>query len=58
MAFPSTWSATQPQCSRPVPRLGEHSAEVLREIGYSEERIDALMRSGATATERRTEKET
>jgi crotonobetainyl-CoA:carnitine CoA-transferase CaiB-like acyl-CoA transferase len=22
MAYPSTWSATQPQCSRPVPRLG------------------------------------
>jgi len=58
IAFPSTWSATQPQCSRPVPRLGEHSVEVLREIGYSEERIDALLRSGATASDRRTEKET
>jgi len=50
MAYPSAWSVTQPQGSRPVPRLGEHSAEVLREIGYSEERIAALVRSGATAT--------
>jgi crotonobetainyl-CoA:carnitine CoA-transferase CaiB-like acyl-CoA transferase len=50
MAFPSTWSVTQPHCSRPVPRLGEHSVEVLREIGYSEDRIDALIQSGATAT--------
>jgi len=49
MAYPSTWSATQPRPERPVPRLGEHGAEVLREIGYSDERIDALVRSGATA---------
>jgi crotonobetainyl-CoA:carnitine CoA-transferase CaiB-like acyl-CoA transferase len=58
MAYPSTWSATQPRSSRPVPRLGEHSVEVLREIGYSEERIDALLRSRTTAGDRRTEKET
>ncbi len=49
MAYPSTWSVTQPGGTRPVPRTGEHSAEVLREIGYSDERIDALIRSGATA---------
>ena len=50
MAYPSTWSVTQPGGTRPVPRKGEHSAEVLREIGYSDERIDALMRSGASAS--------
>ena len=50
MTFPSTWSITQPQCSRHVPRVGEHSVEVLREIGYSDDRIDALIRSGGTAT--------
>jgi crotonobetainyl-CoA:carnitine CoA-transferase CaiB-like acyl-CoA transferase len=50
MAYPSRWSATQPAASRPVPRPGEHSVELLREIGYSEERIAALVRSGATAT--------
>jgi len=50
MAYPSAWSATQPGATRHVPRLGEHSLEVLREIGYGEERIAALLRSGATAT--------
>lgn len=49
MAYPSTWSVTQPRGSRHVPRLGEHSVEVLHEIGYSAERIEALIRSGATA---------
>ena len=50
MAYPSTWSATQPHGSRPVPRLGEHSLEVLREIGYDEERIAALLKAGVTLT--------
>ena len=49
MAYPSAWSETQPGGRRPVPRLGEHSAQVLREIGYDEARIDALSRSGATS---------
>ena len=50
MAYPSTWSDTQPAATRHVPRLGEHSAEVLREIGYSEDRIAAMFESGVTAT--------
>jgi crotonobetainyl-CoA:carnitine CoA-transferase CaiB-like acyl-CoA transferase len=50
MAYPSAWSGSQPQGSRHAPRLGEHSIEVLREIGYSDERIAALVDSGATAT--------
>lgn len=49
MAYPSAWSATQPQPGRPAPRLGEHSAEVLREIGYDDERIGALVACGVTA---------
>ena len=49
MAYPSRWSDTQPRGRRPVPRLGEHSAEILRELGYDEERIGMLLRSGATA---------
>ena len=48
MAYPSTWSDTQPAATRHVPRLGEHSAEVLRELGYSEDRITALIESGVT----------
>lgn len=49
MAYPSSWSRTQPSCSRPVPRLGEHSAEVLREIGYDEARIAGMLAAGTTA---------
>lgn len=50
MAYPGTWSATQPGPTRHAPRLGEHSLEVLREIGYTDERIEALLASGVTAT--------
>jgi crotonobetainyl-CoA:carnitine CoA-transferase CaiB-like acyl-CoA transferase len=49
MAFPSTWSATQPSPSRHAPRLGEHSVEVLKESGYADERIATLLRDGITA---------
>jgi crotonobetainyl-CoA:carnitine CoA-transferase CaiB-like acyl-CoA transferase len=31
----------------PPPRLGEHSREVLAEVGYSEERLDELEAAGA-----------
>lgn len=48
MAVPSTWSNSQPQVTRQAPRLGEHSAEVLREAGYTSAEIDALAASGAT----------
>ena len=48
MAYPSTWSESQPTGSRHAPRLGEHSLEVLREIGYNDEQIDSLIASGVT----------
>ncbi len=50
MAVPSTWSVSQPRPTRHAPRLGEHSIEVLEEIGYSEAEIAHLIASGATAT--------
>jgi crotonobetainyl-CoA:carnitine CoA-transferase CaiB-like acyl-CoA transferase len=31
----------------PPPRLGQHSAEILGELGYSAEKITALAESGA-----------
>lgn len=48
MAVPSKWSATPPAVTRHVPTLGEHSAEVLREIGYTDKQIEALAAAGVT----------
>ncbi|MEM5275959.1 CoA transferase [Cupriavidus taiwanensis] len=48
MAIPSTWSKSQPRVARQAPRLGEHSAQVLAEAGYSDEQIRALAALGAT----------
>jgi crotonobetainyl-CoA:carnitine CoA-transferase CaiB-like acyl-CoA transferase len=46
---PTTWSGTPLGGLRPAPRLGEHSAEILEEAGYSTNEIEALASSGATA---------
>jgi hypothetical protein len=45
---PVTFSETPGAIRRHPPRLGEHSAEVLREAGYSESEIAAMVASGAT----------
>ena len=42
------WSESPLSIRRLAPRLGEHSAEVLREIGYSEAEITAMAEAGAT----------
>jgi crotonobetainyl-CoA:carnitine CoA-transferase CaiB-like acyl-CoA transferase len=49
MGVPSRWSESPPEIRRPAPRLGEHSAEILREAGYSEAEIDAMQASGVTS---------
>ena len=49
MAVPAHWSATQPGPERLAPRLGEHSAEVLREIGLTEQKIREMLEAGVTA---------
>jgi crotonobetainyl-CoA:carnitine CoA-transferase CaiB-like acyl-CoA transferase len=45
MAVPSEWSESPPEYRRHAPRLGEHTAEVLREVGVAEERIEQLTKS-------------
>jgi crotonobetainyl-CoA:carnitine CoA-transferase CaiB-like acyl-CoA transferase len=50
MATPSAWSRTPPGALRPAPRLGEHSVEILREAGYADTDIEAMIASGVTLT--------
>jgi crotonobetainyl-CoA:carnitine CoA-transferase CaiB-like acyl-CoA transferase len=46
--IPPRYSRTPPEIRRLQPRLGEHSVEILREAGFPQERIDAMLASGAT----------
>ena len=48
MAMPGAWSGTPPGALRPAPRLGEHSVEILREAGYADAEIEAMIASGVT----------
>jgi benzylsuccinate CoA-transferase BbsE subunit/naphthyl-2-methylsuccinate CoA transferase subunit len=36
---------------RNAPRLGQHSAEILRDYGYSNEEINAMVKAGAIHAE-------
>ena len=46
---PTSWSGTPLGPMRPAPGLGQHSADVLREAGYSDADIAALADAGAVA---------
>lgn len=46
-SVPTEWSESVPQNRLHAPTLGENTVEVLAEIGYSEEEIRQLLRTGA-----------
>jgi crotonobetainyl-CoA:carnitine CoA-transferase CaiB-like acyl-CoA transferase len=48
MRTPTSWSASPPGAQRRAPRLGEHSAEVLREAGYGDAEIAKMVAGGVT----------
>jgi crotonobetainyl-CoA:carnitine CoA-transferase CaiB-like acyl-CoA transferase len=50
LGFPVRASATPAAIRRPAPLLGEHTAEVLAEIGIAPADIDRLVTAGAIAT--------
>lgn len=45
------WSETPLSIRRLAPRLGQHSLEILQELGYGETEIEAMVDSGATRVE-------
>lgn len=47
VAKTSNWSLTQPGPTKPTPRLGEHTREVLVECGYSQQQANDLIAAGA-----------
>jgi crotonobetainyl-CoA:carnitine CoA-transferase CaiB-like acyl-CoA transferase len=50
MAVPSEWSDTVPHNNRHAPQLGEHSTEILKEVGYSETEIAHMLQARVTKT--------
>jgi crotonobetainyl-CoA:carnitine CoA-transferase CaiB-like acyl-CoA transferase len=48
MRLPNKWSCGARREWNPAPKLGQHSAEILREVGYSDAEIDAMISSGVT----------
>ncbi|MEQ9125243.1 MAG: CoA transferase [Alphaproteobacteria bacterium] len=53
MSPPYTLSKTQPDIRRMPPRMGEHTAEVLAELGYDARQIEAMLEAGAAVGERK-----
>ncbi|MGN8552927.1 UNVERIFIED_CONTAM: CoA transferase [Microbacterium sp. SLM126] len=47
--FPYRFSRTPARVERGAPRVGEHTREVLAEVGYDEAAVDAMVSTGAAA---------
>ncbi len=47
MDVPTKWSTTPSSIRLPAPRLGEHSEQILSEIGYQPEKIADMLKYGA-----------
>ncbi|CAD6558542.1 Acetyl-CoA:oxalate CoA-transferase [Paraburkholderia kirstenboschensis] len=54
LAHPVRYDGTAPPLTRQPPRQGEHTREVLAELGYEPDEIDTLVEAGAALTGRRT----
>jgi formyl-CoA transferase len=48
MKVAATWSETPAEPVRLAPRLNQHGAEILREVGFSAVEIARLVRDGVT----------
>jgi formyl-CoA transferase len=48
MRVSATWSDTKAEPERLAPRLNEHGEAILREAGFSDDEIAAMIRDGVT----------
>ncbi|MGI9220560.1 MAG: CaiB/BaiF CoA transferase family protein [Woeseiaceae bacterium] len=48
-AIPGDWSESEPELKCDAPRLGQHSREILLELGYSDENVKSLADKNVTS---------
>lgn len=49
MRSPISWKNNKAARPKPAPRLGQHTRDVLAELGYTPEQIEAMLQAGAAA---------
>jgi crotonobetainyl-CoA:carnitine CoA-transferase CaiB-like acyl-CoA transferase len=50
IGIPTEWSDSQPEIRRHAPKLGEHTCEILKELGLADAAIVKLLREGIVKT--------